>query len=130
MAILGIDYGQKRVGLALAADGGRPHRLEVVEGGAGLERRLKDIATRNGVQLVVVGLPRNLDGDDTSWTHEVRQFAAGLEKSLGLQVALQDEADTTNVARTRLEEERVKESELPKLVDAEAAVVILEDYLW
>lgn len=131
MATLAIDYGEKRVGLAIAGqEDSRPRRLKVV---ANTDELLSDLAMlveRHEVSTVVVGLPRNLDGDDTAQTKVVRGFGARLVARLPeVKLVFQDEADTSNQARQRLEREGLIGDEAKRWVDAEAAAIILEDYL-
>ncbi|HSX14705.1 MAG TPA: Holliday junction resolvase RuvX [Candidatus Saccharimonadales bacterium] len=116
---LGVDYGAKRVGLAIADDAikvARPWRI-IERDHLPLVDTLRSLITSEGITDIVLGLPRNLDGDDTAQTAEVRQFAQDLER-LGLPVTLQDEALTSQ--------------NLPssgQAVDDAAAAQILQDYL-
>lgn len=131
MITLAVDYGERRVGLAIAGrESVRPSRLKVL---ANTDELLNDIATlieRQDVTTVVVGLPRNLDGDDTAQTRIVRKFRDSLQQCCPkVKVELQDEAMTSEVARERLEREGLQGDELKRWLDAEAAAIILEDYL-
>jgi putative Holliday junction resolvase len=128
MVVLGIDYGTKRIGLALAQDNEKPHRLAVVAH-QDWRHHLEKAVADHGVTQVVIGLPRNLDGDDTPQTMRVRVFAQEVEEALHLPVRLQDEADTSNQARKRLANAGHKMLEIERQLDAEAAVIIVEDYL-
>jgi putative Holliday junction resolvase len=129
MVVLGIDYGAKRVGLALALEDEMPQRFKVVANDDGLMACLVELAEDHDIDTVVVGLPRNLDGDDTAQTQEVREFADQLADAFDCEVVLQDEADTSNIARQRLQMAKLPPVEVERLVDAEAATIILEDYL-
>jgi putative Holliday junction resolvase len=128
VTVLGIDYGLKRVGVALAESGERPRRLAVIPA-PNCQVRLIELIKKYGVTELVVGLPRNLDGDDTPQTVAARLFAKELEDRVLLPVTLQDEADTSNLARERLAGEGLKMLEIERQLDAEAAVIIVEDYL-
>jgi putative Holliday junction resolvase len=129
MVVLGIDYGAKRVGLALALEDEMPQRFKVVANDDGLMACLVELAEDHDIDTVVVGLPRNLDGDDTAQTQEVREFVDQLADAFDCEVVLQDEADTSNIARQRLQMAKLPPVEVERLVDAEAATIILEDYL-
>jgi len=118
-AILGIDYGQKRVGVALATDG-RAAALETIQTHKAFDR-LKVLADHHKVAVIIVGLPRNLDGDDTHQTAAARDFAADLGKTLGLTVLMQDEAVTSELARERLVARGVNITKHKDMIDAEAA---------
>jgi putative holliday junction resolvase len=129
MTVLGIDYGSKRVGVAVAFDGQTPERLEVAPNNEDLINHLAELVDEHGVERIAIGLPRNLDGDDTQQTKLVREFAAKLGSLIAVNVVLQDEADTSNIARERLKMAGKKFDEIESLVDAEAAVIILEDLI-
>jgi putative Holliday junction resolvase len=127
-AVLGIDFGAKRVGLALAVAGSPPGRLTTLAADDGLMGELGRRISTHNVGTVVVGLPRNLDGNDTAQTATAREFAARLQAAYpGLTVELQDEALTTATARQRLAQQRLSNPQA--LLDQEAAAIILEDYL-
>ena len=119
---LGVDYGDKRIGLAIAEDDVKVARpLQIIEPGQqSVTASLGDVVKSEGITDIVLGLPRNLDGDDTAQTGQVRSFARELE-SLGLPVTFQDEAATSKVARQQYP------GKTP--IDAEAAAIILQDYL-
>lgn len=89
---------------------------------------LQEQVNVQAAEVAVVGLPRNLDGDDTAQTATVRAFADRLRTACsGVAVYLQDEALTSETARTRLGNE--VGSRASGHVDQEAAVIILEDYI-
>ena len=139
MRFLGVDYGTKRIGLALSdysATLARPWRMVPVIGGP---RRSADaiaaiIATLRrsddpDLDGIVVGLPRRLNGDDTDLTPKVRQFVEALGDLTGLTVETQDERLTSVEAVARL---AVRERDWRKrkaLIDAESASILLQDYL-
>lgn len=121
---LGVDVGAKRVGLARAnaeAKLAQPWQTVAPAG-------LADIIMKHGpFAAVVVGLPRNLGGSDTPQTLAVRRYADDVLGRLGLDAVFQDEAATSAVA-----EERLKAIGKPYSkgdIDAEAASIILQDYL-
>jgi putative Holliday junction resolvase len=129
MAVLAIDYGGKRVGLAIAVDGQRPARLKVALNNEGLLDHLRNLVHEHDAATIVVGLPRNLDGDDTAQTRVARRFAELLATETGSEIVLQDEAGTSQVARERLRARGMADQEVERWVDSEAAVIMLEDYL-
>jgi len=138
---LGVDYGRKRVGLALSDATGtlaRPWET-LVSGGpaaasaalvrARLSRFARESLDEDRVEAIVVGLPRRLSGEDNEQTAEARQFATALADATGLPVHLQDERLTSHEAEMRLSErERDWRARKSKL-DAAAAAIILQDYL-
>ena len=139
MRFLGIDYGAKRVGLALsdhAATLARPWQ-QVPAGGspANAARAVAQVvadmrASDDGdIDGLVIGLPRRLNGDDTDQTAAVRRFAEDLARATTLPVHLQDERLTSVEAESRL---AVRERDWRKrkaVLDAESAAVLLQDFL-
>jgi putative Holliday junction resolvase len=134
---LGIDFGRKRIGLALSdATGMLASPWQTVAGGApqAAAARINEIAAQlsadaDGLSAIVVGFPRRLDGSDNDQTPLVRVFAAELARLCGLPVILQDERLTSHEADERLAlRERDWRKRKAKL-DAVAASIILQDYL-
>jgi putative Holliday junction resolvase len=136
--VLGIDYGAKRIGLALSdatATLASPWRLlqRPPSEAETLRIMIKEIdllaKDDDGLEAVVVGWPRRLDGSPTHQTAIVETFARLLESKIALPVVLQDERLSSHEAETRL---ATRESDWRKRkakLDAMAAAVILQDYL-
>jgi len=129
MPALGIDYGSKRIGLSISRDLRFSNRLKTVSNATEALNHIQEIISSEKIQTVVVGLPRNLNGEDTTQTKIVRKFVSELEDITKANVVLQDEADTSNLARARLKSQGLNDRQIEQEVDAEAAVIILEDYL-
>jgi putative Holliday junction resolvase len=126
--ILGIDFGSKRVGLALAVAGGPPARLETLPNDDQLLSTLSARLATHAIDTIVVGLPRNLDGEDTLQTAHARRFAADVRAAHpDLTLVLQDEALTSQTARERLQRQKVRD--VAAVLDQEAAAIIVEDFL-
>lgn len=85
--------------------------------------QLREIIHENKAEMIVAGLPRNLSGEDTQQTRWVRDWIAGAKAELGVVFYWQDEALTSVKA------ESLKLKAKNKDVDAEAAAIILEDFL-
>ncbi|MEO7617699.1 MAG: Holliday junction resolvase RuvX [Candidatus Saccharibacteria bacterium] len=122
---LGIDYGEKRIGLAIAG-GGYSH-AEAATTVASIDEVVNYIHANGPFEDIVMGLPRNMDGDDTHQTRLVREAATHLSGLLGVEIELIDEFDTSNLARIRLQDSghAFKQEE----IDAESAAIILDDFL-
>ena len=122
---LGIDYGEKRIGLATAG-GGYSH-AEAATTVASLDDVISFIHANGPFEDIVMGLPRNINGHDTHQTRLVREAAADLSDRLGITVELIDEFDTSNLARIRLLDSgrAFKQEE----IDAQSAAIILDDFL-
>lgn len=136
--ILGVDYGRRRIGLALSDASGmlaRPWKTIAGQGGAprvaaAISAELETLAAAGEtVGAVVVGYPRRLSGEPNEQTKTVEAVAARLRTHLSVPVILQDERLTSHEAESRLAA-REKDWRKRKLaVDAEAAAIILQDYL-
>ena len=121
--ILGLDMGARRIGVARGNTLTRlAMPLVVVEVDGTELGQLGKLIEQERATRLVIGLPRNLDGDDTDQTRSVRTFAEKLQKSLGLPVEFQDEAGTTKQAETEAGTTTAN-------LDAHAAAIILQDYL-
>ena len=82
-----------------------------------------------GAREIVVGLPRNMDGSEGESARGAREFAAALQEAAGLPVTMRDERLTTVTAHGYLNETNTRGKKRKAVVDAVAAVVILEEYL-
>lgn len=138
MRVLGIDYGARRIGLALSdatATLASPWRLlqRPPSDAETLRVVLAEIAVlaadSDGLEAVVVGWPRRLDGTPTGQTPIVEAFARGLEAKLTVPVVLQDERLSSREAESRLAVREPDWRKRKKHIDAAAAAIILQDYL-
>lgn len=128
--ILSLDVGGRRIGVALASSAARMASplltLDRQDEGDIIER-IKKIVTDNEASIIVVGLPRGMEGQDTDQTAVAREFADSLKGIEGISVHMQDEAATSIAA-----EERLKQTGKPYQkgdIDMHAAAIILEDWL-
>lgn len=126
--VLAFDIGEKRIGVAVASTFARlAQPLTVVKNDEHVWANIYRIITQEKAGLLVVGLPRSLQGEDTDQTRYVRDFAARMSVETGLDTVLQDEALTSRQAETEL---RARGKKYDKgEVDTLAAVYILDDYL-
>jgi putative Holliday junction resolvase len=135
---LGIDYGARRIGLALSdASGTLASPWRVVERPRSEAETVRLVtaeiarlrAEDDGLTTVVVGWPRHLDGSPNAQTPLAQAFARAIEAATGLPVVLQDERLSSVEAESRLAaRDRNWRSRKQKL-DAAAAAVVLQDYL-
>lgn len=131
--IMGIDYGVHRIGVALSdLLGCTAQPFEVVER-VSIKKdieRLREIARSKEVELVVMGLPLNMDGTPGMLTDEVNGFAARIGEALKVPVELYDERLTTLQAeRMLIEEGDVSREKRKQVRDKVAAALILQAYL-
>jgi len=135
MRVLGIDFGLKRVGLALSDPSGTiASPLPTLKRRAGKRPPLKAIAElviEHEVGAVVMGLPLNLAGEDSDWTRTVREVAEALSERTGLPVHLVDERFTSVRAERAIRSLGLprKKREQKERIDAAAAVLILQGWL-
>lgn len=122
---LGVDYGSKRVGLA---SGDSELKIASPLRTVAPHELVDEIEREGPFATVVVGLPRSLDGHDTAQTLAVRRFCDDvLWRKLRIDAVFQDEAGSSAVAEDRLKESGRKYDKFA--IDAEAATIILQDYL-
>lgn len=125
--LIALDVGAARIGVAVADTGVRiaiPFGAVEVNGD-----ELKEIAyivTRENADTIVVGYPRNQSGEPTQQTEYVENFAESL-KDIAETIIFQDESLTSVIAEQRLQSRGVKYTKGD--IDAEAAAIILQDYL-
>jgi len=135
---LGIDYGQRRIGLALSDATGllaSPWKKIANDGntGAAARRLAEEIRAlqhdEDGLGAIVIGLPRRLSGEDHEQTTRVRAFAARLADEVVIPITLQDERLTSHDADAILAQREPDWRKRKLQVDAMAAALILQDFL-
>jgi len=137
--ILGIDYGERRLGLALSDASGMlasPWKMVPrppdASAAVALVARIVDDLQHDDDSLhgVVIGWPRRLDGSATHMTAPTEAFAAALRGVVSVPVTLQDERLSSHEAEARLIERGERDWKRRKArIDAEAAAIILQDFL-
>ncbi|MBQ3011584.1 MAG: Holliday junction resolvase RuvX [Oscillospiraceae bacterium] len=132
MRIMAIDYGDQRIGIAVS------DAMAILVGDAWtmkewkMERAVKKIAEEvktRGVGLIVLGLPKNMDGTEGERAAISREFGAKLQEATGLEVKFWDERRSSIEAHAILHANGRKEKDHRKSVDAVAASLMLEGYL-
>lgn len=135
---LGIDYGRRRIGLALSdASGTLASPLSVLARPAGDRETVRVVAAEvvrlaaevDGLETVVVGWPRRLDGSPNEQTPVVEAFVGALAAAVPVPVVLQDERLSSHEAEARLAVREKDWRRRKQVLDAAAAAVILQDYL-
>jgi putative Holliday junction resolvase len=135
---MALDVGDATIGVALSDELGITARglftIERTSHKADMRKILETIGEQ-GAGTVVVGLPVNLNGSDSVQTEKVRDFTTRLENYLrsnamaDVNVALHDERFTTKIAERVLIEADMSRAKRAKIIDKQAAVVILQSYL-
>ena len=137
MRALGVDLGQRRVGLAISDPSGtlaRPLTTLTVASADDAVDRVVDAATRllaedDGLSAIVVGLPARLDGSPTDATSAAVAFIAALKTRVPVPVVSEDERLTSHEAERRLATRERDFRKRKMKLDAAAAAIILQDYL-
>ena len=132
MRILGLDYGSRRIGVALCDELGM-----AAQGLATIVRKnretdlgaISDLVRRHGVERIVVGYPLRLDGSEGIQCEKINRFIRRLEGRLSLPVIRWDETLSTKEAEELLRERGVRPERRRELVDRVAASIILQGYL-
>ena len=123
MRYLGIDYGSKRIGIAVSDDEGRmafpvgfiPNR------GKTAIKEIGDRIRKEHINLIVIGMPMGLDGKETEQTHATRLFIAALRNTIQLPIETENEMLTSKMAQAS----GMKDGH----IDASSAAIILQSYL-
>jgi putative holliday junction resolvase len=130
MRILGVDPGEKRIGIAISDPGGRiAVPVKVYERGRETARELGALAQREEAQLIVVGLALRLDGTAGTQAERARRFGRELQAASGIPVVFWDERFSTHEAGRLLLDSGGSRRRRKAALDAAAATVILQDYL-
>lgn len=130
--IVSLDPGTKRVGVGVCDETRTVARpLERIERRSWKKLLLsvKAIVEEYDAAALVIGLPLETDGSESKMSREARRLAQNFALSLELPVFLQDERVSSYEAKSRLWEQGVDLETTRLLVDSEAAVIILEDFL-
>jgi putative holliday junction resolvase len=127
---LGIDPGAARIGIALSDDiGFMAHPLQTLKTGKESIAQIAAIAAEKGSQVIVIGLPRNMNGTYGPASEKSRELAATLTPLTRAKVILWDERLTTAMATKQLQLAGRNTKEQRQIIDQAAAVQILQDWL-
>lgn len=133
MRALGLDFGSKRIGIALSDSGGllaTPYGLVKRVGDRTVEHgEIVDLVNETGAEVVVVGVPWSLDGDEGRAASMVRSEIRALRRRLEVPVEEIDERFTTVTAHQQLAEAGVRSRDRKDRIDAVAASVLLQAWL-
>ena len=129
---IGLDIGTQRVGVARGDDDVRiAAPLTTLTNAANIFKRIQDLIQENHADIVVIGLPRNADGQETRQSVVSRAFATQLAAFTDAKIVFQDESLTSVQAEKNLRGRRGFNEDMLRdgTLDSEAAALILTDYL-
>ena len=132
MRILALDHGSKRIGVAVSDELkmiAQPLEFIPAEPIAGVLARLQELIRDKEVELILVGLPRNMDGSYGPAALKVQEFIAALKSHTALPVKSWDERLTSVQANRLLIQGNVRRDKRKEKVDAMAAAILLQSYL-
>lgn len=133
MRIMGLDLGDKRIGVAMSDPmGWTAQGIEVITGKKLRQEKvekIKELTQKYQVERVVVGLPINMDGTHGERAEKTKKFANLLESVLHIPVSLWDERLSTVEAEKLLIKADLTRSKRRQVIDKTAAALILQGYL-
>lgn len=128
--LLGLDLGERRVGVAVTDDTGiLASPLEIIDLRRHSLERVADLARQLGVAGIVAGLPRTMSGTEGFQARQTREQIDQLRQLTDLPIILWDERLTTAIADQMLSSKRRSPQQRRKERDALAAAVLLQDYI-
>ena len=132
MRILALDHGTKRVGVAVSDETktiAQPLEYILTEPVAPFLERLKKLLVEKEVDLVLVGMPRNMDGSYGPAAQKVETFVAVLRGAIAVPIKTLDERLTSAQANRVLIQGNVRRDQRKENVDKMAAAILLQSYL-
>jgi putative Holliday junction resolvase len=132
MRILAIDHGSKRIGIAVSDELKMiAQPLEFIPAGsfADFLQRLKELIREKEVDLILVGMPRNMDGSYGPAALKVQDFVAALRGAITVPIQTWDERLTSAQANRFLIQGNVRRQKRKEKVDQTAAAILLQSYL-
>ena len=132
MRILALDHGSKRIGVAVSDETktiAQPLEYILAAPFADFLARLKKILGEKEVDLVLIGLPRNMDGSHGPAAQKVEAFVAVLKTAITVPIKMWDERLTSTMANRILIQGNVRRDKRKEKVDKMAAAILLQSYL-
>jgi putative Holliday junction resolvase len=132
MRILALDHGTKRIGVAVSDEMkmiAQPLEYIPAEPFAAFLERLKHLLREKQVELVLVGMPRNMDGSYGPAALKVQEFVAALKAAVAVPIKTWDERLTSALANRFLLQGNVRRDQRKEKVDKMAAALLLQSYL-
>jgi len=132
MRVLALDHGTQRIGVAVSDPMkmiAQPLEMIPAEPFGDFLKRLKELIQQQEVELILIGMPRNMDGSYGEAAQRVREFMAVLRDAVTVPLRTWDERLTSALAERFLREGNVRGRERREKVDKTAAAILLQSYL-
>jgi putative Holliday junction resolvase len=132
MRILALDPGTKRIGVAVSDETktiAQPLEWIPAEPFAGFLERLKQLLVEKEIDLVLIGLPRNMNGSYGPAAQKAEAFAAALRSAITVPIKMRDERLTSLQANKMMIQGNVRRDKRKEKVDKMAAAILLQSYL-
>jgi putative Holliday junction resolvase len=132
MRILALDHGTKRIGIAVSDELkiiAQPLEFVPAEPFAAFLKRLKELLAEKEVEMVLVGMPRNMNGSYGPAALKVDEFVAALRAAITVPIKTWDERLTSAQANRFLIQGNVSREQRKEKVDKTAAAILLQSYL-
>ena len=132
MVIMSVDLGKARTGLAICDKTeflASPYKVIFEKSPNKLPDKIAEAAKEAQAEMLVVGLPKNMDGTEGESAQNARALAEKVHALCGIPFQMQDERGTTVTAHGYLSEVNVRGKKRKAVVDAAAAVIILQNHL-
>lgn len=120
--LLGIDWGKKKIGLALSDKKNKiafPFKTLKNKSQTSTLEKIKEICEKNSVERVILGLPQSFDGEEHETAKKVRSFGQKLKKTLNIDLKYENEIFTSKIAQAKSNQN----------IDKRAASIILQSYI-
>jgi len=131
MHILGVDYGDKRIGLAISDENEKlASRFLTLENRSlkNLIKEIKNIVSEKNIQKIILGIPIGFKGESAQ-TQNIKKFSAKLSENIDIPITEINEIFTSKMAEENLRKAGIKSENIKKIIDQEAARIILQDHL-
>ena len=132
MIIMSVDLGKARTGIAVCDKSeflASPYTVIFEKSPNKLPEKVAQAAKECKAELIVVGLPKNMDGSEGESAQNARAFAQNISELTGIDTVMQDERGTTITAHNYLNSTNTRGKKRKNVVDEVAATIILQDYL-
>jgi putative Holliday junction resolvase len=132
MRILALDHGTRRIGVAVSDETrtiAQPLEYIPAEPFGDFILRLKTLLTEKEIELILIGMPRNMDGSYGPAAQKVETFVAVLKSAVTVPIKLWDERLTSTMANRILIQGNVRRDQRKEKVDKMAAAILLQSYL-